>query len=368
MKKILVTGATGFIGGAVVAEILTNRNDEIYVLVRARDASQGLQRIRENLRRFGCAEKYINRIQLQHIIIGDLLTPDDFLNDKRINVITHVINCAAIASFGDNSDIWKVNVDGTFRFAEKMASLSGFEKFVHVGTAMSAVPKAGSIVREDMVLTKEENHIVQYTYSKSFVERRMKEKLPHLPLIIARPSIVVGHSSVGCTPSSSIFWVFKMALMLEKFLCSLNDKVDVIPVDYCARSLLFLLDQGKSEDAVYHISAGQLCSNTFSQIDQAIALAEHENPLAENYRQVEFSEIIKERKNFKHIYGPCNERLMLRAMKLYGEFAKLNVVFSNDKLLQLGMTSPPEFISYIDKCIATTKGHAIQELMRVDFK
>lgn len=91
-------------------------------------------------------------------------------------------------------------------------------------------------------------------------------------------------------------------------------------------------------------------------------------PLAPNYLQVDFSEIVKERKNFKKIYGPCNERLMLRAMRLYGEFARLNVVFSNDKLLRLGMSSPPGFTSYIDRCVETTKGMPIQDLMRVDFK
>lgn len=78
----------------------------------------------------------------------------------------------------------------------------------------------------------------------------MQQTCPTLPLTIARPSIVVGHTHHGCQPSSSIFWVFSMGLMLQKFLCSMEDRIDVIPVDYCADALMMLLDnqlaQGKS--------------------------------------------------------------------------------------------------------------------------
>jgi hypothetical protein len=29
------------------------------------------------------------------------------------------------------------------------------------------------------------------------------------PLIVARPSIVVGHTRLGCRPSASIFWYYR---------------------------------------------------------------------------------------------------------------------------------------------------------------
>jgi hypothetical protein len=58
---------------------------------------------------------------------------------------------------------------------------------------------------------------------------------------------------------------------------------------------------------------------------------------------------------------------MLKAMRLYGAFATLNVRFSNDKLLSLGMPKPPRFTDYIDRCVQTTRGLSIQQ-MAVDFK
>ncbi|CAM7608871.1 Linear gramicidin synthase subunit D [Escherichia coli] len=74
------------------------------------------------------------------------------------------------------------------------------------------------------------------------------------------------------------------------------------------------------------------------------------------------------RHDFKNIFGPCNERLMLKAIRLYGAFSMLNVCFSNDKLLSIGMPKPPKFTDYIKYCIETTKHLSIQQQMEVDFK
>lgn len=87
------------------------------------------------------------------------------------------------------------------------------------------------------------------------------------------PSIVVGHTHHGCRPSSSIFWVFSMGLMLQKFMYSMEDRIDVIPVDYCADALLMLLNQPLAHGEVVHISAGEENSVKFAEIDRAMAQA-----------------------------------------------------------------------------------------------
>ncbi|MTH47196.1 SDR family oxidoreductase [Intestinirhabdus alba] len=369
MSSLLITGATGFLSGAVLAKALSeNAFDHYLLLVRASSAEEGLSRIKENLQRFACDEKSLSSLSLQNIIIGDLAEPDRFLNDERLLEVTHVINAAAVASFGENALIWKVNVEGTLKFARRMANVRKLKRFLHVGTAMSCIPEAGALVTESITHKEEEEHLVQYTWSKSSIEQLMLEQCPALPLVIARPSIVVGHSSLGCRPSSSIFWVFRMALMLGKFMCSLGDKIDVIPVDYCAEALLMLVKRRTVEERVYHVSAGDERSVSFAEIDRAIADALGQPPLSSDYRQVDYEDLIQCRREFKTIYGPCNERLMLRAMRLYGEFSRLNVRFSNKKLLGLGMPHPPRFVDYIRHCVETTRGTSIPEMMKVDFK
>lgn len=40
-------------------------------------------------------------------------------------------------------------------------------------------------------------------------------------------------------------------------MCSLDDHIDVIPVDYCADALLYILEYPNLPDDIYHISAGE---------------------------------------------------------------------------------------------------------------
>ncbi|CAI0749235.1 thioester reductase domain [Serratia ficaria] len=50
MKTLLLTGATGFLGGAVLEKLLNeNQNINCLLLVRAEDAPRGLARIKANM-------------------------------------------------------------------------------------------------------------------------------------------------------------------------------------------------------------------------------------------------------------------------------------------------------------------------------
>ncbi|CBA33291.1 hypothetical protein CTU_33390 [Cronobacter turicensis z3032] len=369
MTTLLITGVTGFLGGAVLEKILQrNEKVDLLLLVRAGDSEAGLTRVLSNMRKFNLSEAQLSMLNASHILCGDLGEPESFLHDPRLDSVTHVINCAAVASFGNNPLIWKVNVEGTLAFARRMADVAGLQRFLHVGTAMSCTPEPHSLVPESAEFRENAEHLVAYTHSKSAIEQLMRQHCPQLPLVIARPSIVVGHTHHGCQPSTSIFWVFSMGLMLQKFMCSLEDRVDVIPVDYCAEALLLLLHKEMARGEVVHISAGEENSVRFADIDIAMAKAQEKAPIADHYAQVSYETLVKMRRELKDIFGPCNERLMLKAMRLYGAFATLNVRFSNDKLLKLGMPKPPRFTDYIARCVQTTHGLTIPQQMEVDFK
>lgn len=369
MNIILVTGATGFIGGAILENIINNEICcDLLLLVRASSYDDAVKRVHGNMRNFNVSEEKLSRIDQSNILLGDLGKPELYLNDIRLDNVTHVINCAAIASFGNNPMIWKVNVDGTLALAQKMASVKGLQRFLHVGTAMSCTPEPNTLVAEDSLFIEKNNHFVEYTHSKLIIEKLMRKHCPQMPLLFARPSIVVGHTIHGCKPSSSIFWVFNMGLMLKKFMCSMKDRIDVIPVDYCAEAIIMLLNRDLPNGDVVHISAGEECCVQFMEIDNAIAHAMDRPPLGDKYVKVSYDVLQNMRRDLKRIFGPCNERIMLKAMYLYGHFAELNVRFDNHKLLNLGMPKPPKFTDYIGLCVNSTRHLSIPQQMMVDFK
>ncbi|MDE2586527.1 MAG: SDR family oxidoreductase, partial [Betaproteobacteria bacterium] len=196
----------------------------------------------------------------------------------------------------------------------------------------------------------------------------LREELPDLPLVVARPSIVVGHSRLGCRPSGSIFWVFRIARALQAFPCQLDQRIDVIPADYCAEALHMLLEKPKLKHSIYHITAGEQSSCSFGEIDKAISVATGQKAMTDTYRSLPVNEIAKMQDRFKDLLGPCNRRIVLRAIRTYGDFASMEMLFDNQRLLSEGMDLPPPLTSYAGLCEQTSAGHLISEQMKFDYK
>jgi nucleoside-diphosphate-sugar epimerase len=365
--KILVTGATGFVGGAVAAELAKHGLlAQTIWMVRAADTASGRQRLLENLARF---DGYItaDHIPESNIVCADLAEPESLSQSAWVGV-THVIHCAALTTFSKNHKIWAMNVEGTLALARAVQAQGALQRWIQVGTAMSCGPGLASPVSESWELGQTDTaHLVPYTHSKIAVELALRE-LPHFPLVVARPSIVVGHSQLGCSPSPSIFWVFRMAVALERFTCAISERIDIIPVDWCAKALVHLCLKPKLAHDLYHVSAGNESSNDFSQIDATFAAAQGTEPVGERYQQVALEDLSSLVPLFEARLGKVNRILILRALTLYGAFAKLNYVFDNQRLLAEGVQAAPSFTSYLAACVITSQHSPLLEQMAHDFK
>ena len=366
--KLLITGASGFIGGALVAKLISESlwKDAIF-LIRSNSPEEGLVRLTKTLRGHGINSDQLLNLKLEQILCGDLNVVNRWIDDPRMKSIENVINLAAVASFGNHPSIWPTNVDGVLNMAHGLNHICKLHRFIHVGTAMGCGFNSPNPVPEGYDAGLKTQHFLEYTHSKHEVERRLKEELPNLPLVIARPSIVVGDTKRGCKASGSIYWVFRMALALKAFPCSLDQQIDVIPVDYCADALYLLLTKQKLKYDSYHISAGQNSSSTFCEIDTAIAKTVGRPPM-KGYQQKPYEQLVQMRDQFKTLLGECNRRIVAKAIKSYGSFSALGLLFDNSRLLEEGMAQPTPLAKYVGLCELTSQGILISEQMKFDYK
>ena len=193
---ILLTGATGFLGGEVLARLLERDQGPVFALVRADDDAGAQRRLRGVLESLlGSAEPWARRVTA---VAGDITRPDlglDPAGRERLAAgVGRIIHCAASVSFtlGDEESR-AINVDGTRRvleLARLCADRGGLEYLMHVSTAYVAGDHSGRFREDDLDLGQTFRNA--YERSKFEAERLVREHRSELPVQIVRPSIVVG--------------------------------------------------------------------------------------------------------------------------------------------------------------------------------
>lgn len=383
---ILLTGATGFIGGASLARLLESRADTtLLLLVRGESPTAAVRRVLSSLARFVALPTIESSLKSCWVVNGDLTNPADFADEHlqravclgrsdnlhpptapRLDDVTHVLHLASNTSFRSVRGVRHTNILGTLMLAHRLRRTARLQRFLYVSTAYLCGDICKTVVSEDDSPQIDRRHIVEYTSSKAECEMLMTKTAPELPLVVARPSVVVGHTRFGCLPSASLFWFYRTVDLLRRFNRSLDTREDVVPVDYVAEALLFLLLKPALRHGCYHVSAGLRSCVTWHEI--AAGFAECYGERAENpWRIVDFETIEGERHRLAPLLGPGDEEHLLMALRLYFQFSALDVeVFDNARLLAEGMPAPPKFTDYLPLCATQPTGRSVYEQMRDD--
>ena len=371
-RTLLKTGAGGALGGALAAEMLGSPEwPRVLLMVRGEDPTHAHQRLVASLSRFVPNPALLARILPEQVLAGDFTDPGAFCQDQRLAGIRRVVHCAALTSFGPTGRVFTTNVDGTLRFVHHLRQVADIERFLHVSTAMICGDRPASLVHEDDYPRKNVDHLVNYTQSKAEAERLLRLTLPGFPLVVVRPSIIVGHTELGCAPSASIFWAFRISNALGMITGREDGRIDVVPVDYAANALKYLLLKPHLMHSSYHISAGEESCCSWDDIAGAFAGAEQAGPeparVLARYRTATLAEIESRKAEFDSLFGRCNKLFMMKAIKLYGAFAGLNTAFDNTRLRAEGFPASPRFSDYLAACQRSCAGATIADQMLIDF-
>lgn len=215
---ILLTGATGLVGGELLRRLLAMPGQEVVAIVRS-PVGWSHPRLR--------------------LLFADLAT--DPLPALPRDVET-VIHCAASVAFDlPMPEQRAINVRGTASLMRAAAELPWLRRFVHVSTAYVAGNATGTFGAGDL----ESGQEFRNTYEASKHEAERLVRASELPWQIVRPSIVVGDATTGRTTAFNVVYLPLRAYargLLSVVPGRAEAPVDVVPVDYVADGLLELLD------------------------------------------------------------------------------------------------------------------------------
>jgi thioester reductase-like protein len=259
----LLTGATGFLGMDALARLIERggEDEQVIVLIRAREDAGAQQRLREVLTRLydepPAAARRVRAVR------GDLLEPGLGLSasDRQwlIGSVDRIVHCAASISFelplAQAREINVCGVERVLELARAIAAGGTLRRMVHVSTAYVSGRHAGRFGEQDLEVGQE----FRNTYERSKHEaERLLRAADDLPLAVARPSIVVGHSVSGWTSAFNVlYWpmrAFERGL-LDEVPAREDSIVDFVPVDYVTDGILALLDDDAAS-GTYNLVAG----------------------------------------------------------------------------------------------------------------
>jgi thioester reductase-like protein len=261
---ILLTGATGFLGMDALARLIERDRDEVVVLVRASDDEAARARLDGVLARL--YDELPAGAARVSAVRGDLLEPGLGLSvsdrARLVGSVDRIVHCAASISFElPLAEAREINVRGVERvieLAREIAAAGTLRRFVHVSTAYVSGRHAGEFSESDLDVGQEFRNT--YERSKNEAERLLRAAAGELPLAVARPSIVVGHSVSGWTSAFNVlYWpmrAFERGL-LQEVPARADSIVDFVPVDYVTDGVLALLDD-EAAVGTYNLVAGEL--------------------------------------------------------------------------------------------------------------
>lgn len=264
-KAILLTGATGFLGGSLLAALLEQTSAVIFCLVRATTLETAFVRIRENL-----AEQALWKENLARRIVpvlGDLSKPHLGLCDEDFATITHEVdtiyhNGAWVNFTYPYSALKQVNVIATEEIL-RIASLVRIKPVHFVSTISVCFSKAykGKVVKEDEPLRAGDDLLMGYAQTKWVCERLLSQARDRgMPVCIYRPGRIMGHSVTGYSNTQDLICRMLKQVVQMGSAPTLTGAVDMTPVDFVSRALVQLSLQEDSFGRVFHLINPELLS------------------------------------------------------------------------------------------------------------
>jgi long-chain acyl-CoA synthetase len=270
---VLLTGATGFLGGEVLTRLLEQDDRRVYALIRGADEGAAETRLRETLDGLvGDGARFHDRVTA---VAGDVCSPGLGLADGRhdwlAERVDQIVHCAASVSFTlPLEEARAINVEGTRRMldlAEHCGSRGTLPRFSHVSTAYVAGTHPGHFTEADLDVGQSFRNT--YERTKYEAELLVRERGGAVPTQVLRPSIVVGDSRTGWTPAFNVLYMPLRAFARGAYPAipaRRSSPVDVVPVDYVADAILA---PPGAPGTTRHLTAGDRASSVGELIEMA---------------------------------------------------------------------------------------------------
>lgn len=290
MGYTLLTGSTGLLGGFLLRDLLL-RNERVAVVVRPSRQAAPEQRVDSLLHHW--ESEWGRNLPRPVVLSGDMTQPLLGLGAterawlrRHCEAVLH--SAASLIFYEKRGEPWRTNVEGV-KNVLNLCRDAGIRRLEHVSSAYVCGLRSGRVYESELDVGQEFGN--DYEKSKVAAEQLVRSD-PYLDgYTIYRPSIIVGDSQTGYTPTFHGFYsplrvldallgptALEDALQVD-FLRLLGLKGDecknFIPVDWVSEAITSLRSRARPQKRTYMLTSDHPVTVTRMRESFEAAIREH---------------------------------------------------------------------------------------------
>jgi len=347
---IFLTGVTGYIGSYVAHGLLTEHDDRIAVLVRAKNPDEAKRRLWKSLQLHMTFDEFAQHLPRFDVYLGDLHSPDlglDAANRKTlVESMDSVLHIAASLNRKSAKACFNTNLRGTLtilKMARDAQDHHGLRRFSDVSTtAVSGLRTGDTVSHEDMVQW-DRSDFDPYARTKKFCEHMVHELLPDVKTTVFRPSTVLGDSRRPETTQFDMVRAFAALAYMRVLPLNPEWRYDICPANYVARGIVHVHQSENPKYDSYNLSSGT-SSLTYRQIVGGLKDAGHK-PMVRFAPALgsSFKNIVELGMRTPRKYGLVPAASL---MKVFWPYLVQDTVFDNSHIVEALGEAPTPFTEY----------------------
>ncbi len=240
--KILITGATGFVGSHIVSELLSQGYD-VTAIVRKTSKLDNLKDCKINY-------EYVSLDDEESLV-------------KLLSEFDVIVHCAGIVRALNWDNYEKTNVIGTRNLVNAaIKNKDTLKKFIYISSQAAMGPSTTQVPKS---LSEKENPVSLYGKSKLMAEQEVKKLSGQIPYTILRPASVYGPRD------KDIFIFFNLVKHHLKPQTFNKRFIQLIFVKDIAEVIYKIINNTKTDNKTYYLSDGNIY--TWKSVAETIAKA-----------------------------------------------------------------------------------------------